>query len=555
MRAFLLLMLLTFCTPPSHADKMRAGYSQGKAFSNLKQGESISSVQSADVQQVPGFEISTPSAANYFENGGADLTHEASKTTTEARTFIEDSKARRRHFTLDTAKDPLLVRSEAVLKEREDPQDVNQEEDERDAVSSSHHECVESKEPQEAACLSTLEIKTKIVTGNPLYEKCCVRQSCREECWGWGWNRKCRDVCECAEWQDYLLGHEPDQVVIESETWNDTCAHVELLSDQGQCTYVEKRCIQESETQGSETQGPETRTINGANIHRECWQYRSTYMCEHPQKEGCKALREKGCFQVASACQTSNGKGCVAYKQTYKCLENSGGKKSRRLKNTLKNALDAFCAEGSCADQTYEFNKDMLDSISKLQILKEMQGGVAGEPLAVFKGQDRRCSKSKFSFSDCCGLSGGWGETTKMTSCSGEEKDLNQRRAKGLCRLVGTYCVEKEKLTKVCLREKTSYCCFSSKLSRLFQEQGRSQLGLGWGEPEHPSCRGLIVEELQRVDFSKIDSREIFSEIASRYKPGNQTKAVDTSVLEAKTLHSIEANMRQMKEGLNGKSL
>ena len=544
MRCFLFLVLLTFCARPSHADEMRAAYSQGKAFSNLKQSESISGIKNADVQKIPGF--GTSEATRHFESNGAELTHEASKTTTEARTFIEDSKAKRQHFALDTTTDPLFVRSEAVLKGRGDPQDLEEEEGDevsgdtvsRDAASSSLHECVESKEPQETACLSTLEIKTKIVTGSPLYEKRCVRQSCREECWGWGWNRKCRDVCDCVEWQDYLLGHEPDQVTIDSEQWVDSCSHLESLSDKGKCAYVSKVC----------TQGPEERIINGARVHRDCWQYRSTYMCEHPQKEGCKALREKGCFQVASACQTSDNKGCVSYKQTYKCLENSGCKKTRRLKNTL----GAFCADGSCADQTYESNKDMLDSISKLQILKEMQGDRTGEPLAVFKGQDRRCSKSTLSFSDCCGLSGGWGESMKMTSCSSEEKDLSQRRVKGLCRLVGTYCAEKEKVTGACLRKKTSYCCFSSKLARLFQEQGRAQLSLGWGDAEHPRCSGLSVEELQRVDFSKIDSREIFSEIASRYKPSNQAKAVDTSVLETKTLHSIETNMRQMKEGLNG---
>ena len=70
------------------------------------------------------------------------------------------------------------------------------------------------------------------------------------------------------------------------------------------------------------------------------------------------------------------------------------------------------------------------------------------------------------------------------------------------------------------MKKKTSFCCFGSKLLKAFQEQGRAQIGMGWGDAEHPLCRGFTIEEIQRIDFSKLDLREVFEELMKNYKPG-----------------------------------
>ena len=44
---------------------------------------------------------------------------------------------------------------------------------------------------------------------------------------------------------------------------------------------------------------------------------------------------------------------------------------------------------------------------------------------------------------------------------------------------------------------------FGSKLGRILQQQGRSQLGIGWS-----SCRGLTVAEIKRIDFAGLDLSE-----------------------------------------------
>ena len=97
--------------------------------------------------------------------------------------------------------------------------------------------------------------------------------------------------------------------------------------------------------------------------------------------------------------------------------------------------------------------------------------------------------------------------------CSGEEKDLSHRRKKGLCHEIGTYCAEK--LLGICIRKKRSSCCFPSKLARIVHEQGREQLGIDWGEAESPECRGFTDTEISRINFDKLDLREVFEDVAA----------------------------------------
>ena len=58
-----------------------------------------------------------------------------------------------------------------------------------------------------------------------------------------------------------------------------------------------------------------------------------------------------------------------------------------------------------------------------------------------------------------------------------------------------------------------SYCCYNSKLAKIINEQGKPQIGKGWGDPESPSCGGFTVDEFQRVDFSRLDLSEFTADI------------------------------------------
>ena len=124
------------------------------------------------------------------------------------------------------------------------------------------------------------------------------------------------------------------------------------------------------------------------------------------------------------------------------------------------------------------------------------------------------CRKSGFGFSDCCKDSG-WGHKLGLAKCNSEENALGQAKEKKLVVYVGTFC--SKKILKKCIQRKSSYCVFDNKLARIIQYQGRSgQLGIGFGGAGSPDCRGMSVDELQKIDFNRMDYSDFYDELNER---------------------------------------
>lgn len=297
-----------------------------------------------------------------------------------------------------------------------------------------------------------------------------------------------------------IITYEEDSYQVLPDEWSDNCARLEARVDQGLCGYYAKAC----------TQGRQTRTIEGVPITRDCWQETMTYACSFPAKDDCGPLRARGCAQINSVCKQRIGNACVVYGQTYQC------KDSPRTTFQIAGGDTPFCMDGNCRDQTWENNDELMSSVAQLSILKEMQGKFKDGFL--FSGAGHQCSKYILSFKDCCGSGKGWGKDIGLGGCKAQEKLLNTKRKSGLCHYVGTYC--SKKVLGKCVKKKSSFCCFGSKLLKAFQEQGRAQIGMGWGDAENPICRGFTIEEIQRIDFSKLDLREVFEELMKNFKPG-----------------------------------
>lgn len=92
-----------------------------------------------------------------------------------------------------------------------------------------------------------------------------------------------------------------------------------------------------------------------------------------------------------------------------------------------------------------------------------------------------------------------------MFQCDSEDMETSTKLTLGVCHLVG---VVSEKVLGMPLKDRNVYCCFNSMLARLIQEQGRQQLGVGWGTGDAPDCRGLSLGEISELDFSKMDLSE-----------------------------------------------
>src|SRR5699024_6030861 len=90
--------------------------------------------------------------------------------------------------------------------------------------------------------------------------------------------------------------------------------------------------------------------------------------------------------------------------------------------------------------------------------------------------------------------------------CTEDELKLGVKRQLKTTHYVGSYCATEALGT--CIEERRAFCTFSSPLSRILQEQIRPQLGISWGDPEDPNCRGLTVVEIGQTDWSKVDLSE-----------------------------------------------
>jgi conjugal transfer mating pair stabilization protein TraN len=286
------------------------------------------------------------------------------------------------------------------------------------------------------------------------------------------------------------------------ETIHDGCKFLEENADKSICSYKTLDI----------TQGPETRIINGLSVTRDWWQRRKTYTCLPQSKNNCEHLRARHCMQVGSKCLEYINKTCVNYEQTFKCPI------SKKLKVIqIKGGKAPFCIGGDCVTPSYTPNTELMEAISRLEFLKKIQDDLRANEVKIFDGKNpQKCSKYSVNFKDCCMKSKGWGVSSHLSQCSAEEQTLSKNRSKNLCVYVGTYCAEK--VAGQCVRKKSSFCCFGSKIARIIHEQGRPQLGMSWGDAKHPQCRGFTADEIANLDFSKLDLSELYEELLARYK-------------------------------------
>ena len=311
------------------------------------------------------------------------------------------------------------------------------------------------------------------------------------------------------------------------------CDDLEGKADTGACEYSYKKCVE----------GEQTRIVNGTPIHAKCWAEEAVYQCRTAETDECNQWVKKGCVQVGSKCLTYLEKGhCIKWQQTYEC---SSGK--RQLPIMTLTEEKPFCLDGNCIDQTWNGNGDMVDALSKLAIFKEMQKGLDAKAGIVFKGRSLGCSRVPTGFKDCCKIKG-WGQDIKLASCSPEEKDLVAQRKLNKCLRIGTYCTDK--VLGVCTRKKTTYCCYPSKLSKIINVQGKKQLGLSFGNAEHPECGGLTLDEINRIDFSKLDLTELFSEIFEKFTtPNTGVLASDIQKSMTNKTYMITDSQKKITQG------
>ena len=159
-----------------------------------------------------------------------------------------------------------------------------------------------------------------------------------------------------------------------------------------------------------------------------------------------------------------------------------------------------YCVGAGCETVRSGANTGFVDATSRLNMAIELGGEKFDrEDMRFFKGTRRACTIRLFGLANCCrndGLLEG------LAGCSASERELARERHDGNTHYLGKRCAKKT-FFGVCIRREKVWCTFGSKLGRILQEQGRSQLGRGWGD-----CRGFTVAEIEGIDFGSLDLSE-----------------------------------------------
>lgn len=129
-------------------------------------------------------------------------------------------------------------------------------------------------------------------------------------------------------------------------------------------------------------------------------------------------------------------------------------------------------------------------------------------------------------------------------TCDAEDQKLAMARGQGLCHFIGTRCAERVPGLG-CTKREEVHGCFNSKLALIINEQGRKQLGRNWGTASAPDARGFTMEEIEALDFSRMDFTAFIQDILREIRDSNP-------VNDAATHERIEERLREMLSGENG---
>lgn len=307
------------------------------------------------------------------------------------------------------------------------------------------------------------------------------------------------ETYSCSRAIDFPNGREIDERRVASEARNEGQCEA-AVADQLQCDQVAEMCTDAE---------PATRMVGGLALTRACWNWERVYQCIGTrQNNDCSALDAKTqCTFDHEQCLDDPQVGaCKVRDRVYRC-------KSAPTKSGDQAYIcggDLYCLNGECTQVEREASTEFKDAMVAVQTLGDIRDDFDSADLTLFKGEDERCSQKLFGLSNCC--SGKGVPLLTPWLCNAADRAVDTKDDKGLCHKVGSYC--SDSVFGICVTRKQSYCCFSSKLTRILQEQGRAQIGKGWGAPKRPVCTGFTVAEFQTLDLSRMDFTEVYAEFA-----------------------------------------
>ncbi len=346
------------------------------------------------------------------------------------------------------------------------------------------------------------------------------------------------NATSCDEYTTETRIVSPEKFEISKENWVFDSENNLEKSQSPQCTFLDRLCLDPDAT----------KLFHGKPITRKCWKEQLSFLCLPDHKNECSSLKGRNCEEVSRKCLQQSPFGCTLWEITFRCL-------SSVKRSTDKFSLDENwgLSEG-IAETEFKPNESFADVTTKLAVFEEIQREISeaqaldATQIGIFKGKKLSCEKTIADelIYDCCISMRGLADTLKLSHCSADELALAEMRDQGKCHYVG---VKEERLLGVKIKDKHVFCCFPSKLARVFQEESKKQLGMTWGTASHPNCTGVTVDTISQIDFSKIDLSEVYEDILRKTDGIEQklerfkdrlVEEIDRSIQEKKKIDIID---------------
>jgi len=322
------------------------------------------------------------------------------------------------------------------------------------------------------------------------------------------------------------------------EEWIEDRPELSALSKSPDSTIIEQVCLDSS-----------SKTINGKQVERQCWKERISFLHRFPKIRECDALKNHRCEQISQRCVQTSPFGCAIWEFTFQCFEAS----NRQV--FLADPDDLYGFREFTMEHRVQPNRSFAEVAAKLAVFDEAKkdlekaGVFDASCLEIFKGKRMTCSKSVADrlMYDCCFNYSGLAKQMGLSKCSADEFSLAEMREEGLCHYVGSYEEDMMNLWKT--RDEHVFCCYSSKLARLVQEEGRKQLKLDWGKPKKPDCGGFTFDFLAKIDFTQMDLSELFDQIPNQLPDDFQDRIQTFQNRLKDQIHEKENELDHNKRG------
>jgi hypothetical protein len=294
---------------------------------------------------------------------------------------------------------------------------------------------------------------------------------------------------------------------VEKDEWN--TVEPEEYARIESSPYCKRILVDEEEADEKE------REVNGKKITRDVWARTVYFQCA-PEvgNSPCLQLEKLGGRLVKKRCILRNDEtgDCEFWEKTY----DIGTRTAGHTKVAFEKGKEIWGLNWDEIDpdsMKWDQRSDLTKARAMLKLIADMPLGEGAslynleEKTPIFNGALYKCNcHSIDEIWDCCdNIKALW-----PAYCSEEELELRQMRDEGRCHKVGHY-YDKIPGVKIKYNKVNVFCCYPTQLLRIFNEQARKEMVLGWGKARKPNCAGFSLEQmdgkihLDTMDFSEIE--------------------------------------------------